>query len=245
MTTTNVIGFSGAMYTLWTKTLVPMNENGAYRYSYKYIKTISKDLNKALALYPDAEVNEGLKKDNNVLWTLQRVHYPEGTFQFGKYAGRAYNACEDYGWVAWYYGQVGENEKEIIKPILEAQGWGFIPNIDEGERVLNPKQYEYHLKKGELQDQARQYLEDNAEDAGFWKLRMPISIEPKRNLNLDGCITIGEITYKFPEVRKYDFCSQPILDGKAKQIKGKKITITVYEVDDLMVYVKEFKIEKI
>lgn len=241
----NVIGFTGKMFTIWEKTQVE-TEKGGVKDIYKYIKVVSRDLDKVKELYPEAEVMLELKNDRNILWKLQQTRYPEGKFQFGKYQGTSIADCTDHGYIWWYYNQLVPEKQNSIRSILEGMGFGFITEAGT-EKLMTPDKYNYWLNREQYREEARQRMSENIEDLGLMKLNLPFSIYPTRNLSLEGKTRIDEITYVFSDYVRFGMSSLPCINGKYKHIKGRKLTITdyCYYPEELIVAVKEFTVEKI
>ena len=173
----------------------------------------------------------------------QKKTYPAGTFQFGKYSGQSLTESTDYSYLRWYFDNVDEAQQALIKPILEAQGYGFIQENGKA-KAITPKAYWHMMNKDNLQDEARKFLEDHVEDFGIMKINKPITIEPTHNLDIAGKIKINEVTYVFPKTRYFDGITRPVIDGKMKHIRGRKLIITGYTTEDLTVHIKQFQIVK-
>ena len=96
------IGFGGEFYTLWS---VGTPDEDGVQDAFFY-KNISKNLDEARKLYPDAEYS-GLKGDSWVVSNSGEEFVPRDhslpEFQCGKYSGELISECTDYNYLGWYY----------------------------------------------------------------------------------------------------------------------------------------------
>jgi len=166
-----VIGFGGTYYTLWEKL-----EENLYPY---YIKRISKSLEKAKTLYPNAEVDLSLQGQKwEVRPECEKVEIPETHFQFGKYKETPIAECEDISYVDWYF--VNTQSPEAEKVLIQ-NGYKKLENI-----YFAPD--EYKIKKLKSSGQDGHYFED--------KTRVDLELKEIDSFHFDGFYgTTWIITY--------------------------------------------------
>jgi len=114
------IGFANVMYTLWTV------EKGSKYTTYRYVRTISKDIDKVKHLYPDVEIDMTLKGHHSFVVSEDKIPFQPNTFMCGKYKGEPIydeNRGEDREfavYVAWLFGDMYKgdiNEEFVIKTL--------------------------------------------------------------------------------------------------------------------------------
>lgn len=144
-----IIGFGGKYYTLWRKGL-PRDT---------FVKNISKDLDKAMELYPEAEVDESLK---GTVWSINTDIMP-----FGKYKGSSISEMiknDDFKQLS-YLKWISENMQ--LKGSLKAQLNNSKELIDskieklkeEREKAYEKKQQQIELSK-KLQSNSGYYFSE-------------------------------------------------------------------------------------
>lgn len=231
-----VIGFTNKMYTLWQKTFIE-NNYGGYD-TYTYVKNISMDFEEAKKQYPNAEIDLTLRGHKEITrMVFEKPQYNDDEFSFGKYAGQKIAESTDYNYLEWYYGQIDGDttRKEIIKSILEPLGYGF-----RGEHcIMNPEWYQDYLKEKATEEAAKKMVESGN-----------IEFIPEYNIDYEGEINVDGILYKFENVQECYYSGfsyyLPMLNGKSKRIKNKKVIVTEFEkLENDTILIKNFKIEKV
>lgn len=231
-----VIGFTNKMYTLWQKTFVETTRGGYDKYT--YLRNISMNFEEAQKKYPDAEIDLTLRGHKEVIRVVfERPKYADDEFSFGKYAGEKITDSTDYKYLEWYYRQLEEDSarKEIIKSILEPRGYGFV-----GERcIMDPETYQCYLEEQAIEEAAKKMVESGN-----------IEFVPEYNIDYEGEINVDGILYRFEHFQEFFYSGYeyylPVLNGKSKRIKNKKVIVTEFEIlDDDTVLIKNFKVEKV
>ena len=232
----NVIGFANKMYTLWSKTFIETNRGGFN--TYKFIQNISKDLEVAKNKYPNAEIDLTLRGHREITrMVFEKPKYNDDEFSFGKYAGEKIAESTDYKYLAWYYGQIEHDttRKEIIKSILEPLGYGFRGELC----IMDPETYKYYLEEKAIEEAAKKMVESGN-----------IEFVPEYNIDYEGEINVDGILYRFENFQEFFYSGYeyylPVLNGKSKRIKNKKVIVTEFEkLEDETILIKNFKVEKV
>ena len=230
-----VIGFTNKMYTLWQKTFIENNYGGYDKY--EYVKNISMDFEEAKKKYPNAEIDLTLRGHKEITRVVfEKPQYNDDEFSFGKYAGQKIVESTDYKYLEWYYCQIdNRTQKEIIRSILEPLGYGF-----SGEyHIMDPETYRYHLEEKSIKEAAKKMVESGN-----------IEFIPTHNIDYEGEINVDGILYRFENVQESYYAGYeyylPMLNGKSKRIKNKKVIVTEFEkLEDDTILIKNFKIEKV
>lgn len=216
METTQVIGFAGTYYTLWTLCVEKAYytaPNGKHYpshmiYHYSYIKNISTDIEKAKCLYPNTIIDEELKgKTQSFSWEKKDNDLTPEILKFGKYAG-----CDvrelvkiDFDYILYMINQYGYNKTwEIAKQTPE-----YIKHISDQQMILDKKIASF---KPLVSGNYKLTIERNPDEDG----NVCISIIDGQTLQLQfndikECYYNG-ITYYLPVFS----------DGKAKRLKNKE-----------------------
>lgn len=234
----NVIGFATQFYTLWEKNEHTKPEIGKFT-EYRFIKNVSTDLDKVKALYPDVEIDMGLKGSRSfVVYDKEFVKEPNDCFQFGRYKGQKIEGSCDYDYLVWYYQSVYcETEDalanvEYVKAILEPLGYSF-----RGRYCYDPETTKYLAERDKAIAEAMERVKSG-----------DVDFIAEKNLDYEGRITANEIDYEFESYKVLSYAGYeyglPTLKGKGKKIKGKKVVVTDFEVmGDRSVKVKDFRVE--
>ena len=229
--TITAIGFANKFYTLWqiSEETRPLGNGHSYIVThYNYIKNISFDKETALAKYPNATLDENLRGKTQSWNTEKEVWDNVDTFRFGKYKYEKIDDS-DLNYLTWYWDQIDGEHKEYVGKILEANGYEIRCWISEfsGQKVA----HQYLVSPEELKkEKINAEVVDNLEK----KLHNGETIEftPEYNPNEDGDVSIGNVTYHFNEVKEnwYNGFNYylPVVNGKQKRIKNKKLTISKY-----------------
>lgn len=114
-----VIGFANFFYTLWdVGTTERYEDEGRVHvgtnYHFHYIKNISRDLDKAKALYPDLEVNEDLRGKTGSFDYYSRVDRPITEFSFGMLEGKEISSATDL----WQLMRAMDEERPVRRRVL-------------------------------------------------------------------------------------------------------------------------------
>ena len=250
------IGFASKFYTLWhIIERVERTPYGVYeRTLYQFVKSISTDLEKAKAKYPDAVFIPDLRGHHSFERTKRMETYGEDEFRKGKYAGQKVADCKDLGYLCWALQDCPSVFPDAAKPVAEdiltAAGYRII-HEDWGTKIIFPEEIEAFEKAQEECDEVLAQIENGA-----------VTVYPMGNLDGEGILydgSKGQIRYQFPEdkyksmyYRGYYYGLPMDAKGTGKKIKGKELIIIPedYELDDktcyyfpiLNVKVKDFKI---
>lgn len=212
-----VIGYAEEYYTLW--------EVGDS--SRRFIKNISKDLEVAKKQYPGVEVDVNLR---GTVWAPHEYtpyEEPEfnGSILSGKFVGSTLDpdVCDvasDY--LTWYQQcwSSNEQEKEAITKVLEARGYHYVEHY-----WHSPQEYAEYLEDCAEADQLKTILETGT---------AVVNIET--NPSSEGWLSVGKDIYvKFPELKEFYYDGYeyylPVLKGKAKRIKNKRVRIQVEPIE--------------
>lgn len=234
------IGFSNKYYTLWTMSIETrtIGYNTYNIHYYNYIKNLSMDKDVAFEKAPKGAVYNELLRGKSASFEKREWIIDNDKFHNGKYNGMLFTECSDYEYLAWFFSSVAtfEQRKNII-PILEANGYKY----DEHGLLWTPDELAEIAKHNDRIATSNEILKNNN----------PITIDIKCNVDENGeyydCDS--EIKIKFPEIqgnyyRGFEYYL-PVMNGKAKRIKNKTITITKYnKLDDLFIEVVEFSVNK-
>lgn len=244
-----VIGFSNRYYTLWEVTEENKDlGNGSHLKitHYYYLKNISFIKKKAMEKYPDAIVNENLRGTTKYFKTEKLIFDTVDTFRFGKYKFNKIAESEDISYIAWYWDNIFDDaHKNFVTEFLKSKGYEVRKYSTGVEYLMSPE---------ELIEEAKELAVKNSMIKKFQN-HEEFSLDIQYNPDFEGEMTIDDIIYQFEEVKEncYQGCYYylPVLNGKAKRIKNKTITITDYDVfnlDDnnvtIIVRIKDFIINK-
>ena len=234
-----VIGFATQFYTLWEKNEYTRSE-GCKITEYRFIKNVSTDVDKVKALYPDVEIDMGLKGSHSfvVYEKKEFVKVPNDCFQFGKYKGEKIDDSCGSDYLAWYYQSAydetedGLANAECVRAVLEPRGYSF-----DGKFCYDPESTKYRAERKKAIAEAKERVKSGNVD-----------FIAEKNLNYEGYIIADYIGYEFENFKVLYYAGYeyglPTLNGKGKKIKGKKVVVTDYEVlDELTIKVKDFRVE--
>lgn len=227
------IGFAGTYFTLWTvRTNTVWKTNPATgkhfaagtQTAYTYHQNLSKDEAKAIAK-AKAKGCTNLTPDENLRGkrgTFVKYDWnppapkPAGVFQFGKYSGATFAEVNDPDYVFWYHNSQipADNKKAAREYLLEncddyADYKGTIFHVEEIERIKQIDETRAKLLKDGFIEGV---MERNITDFGFTFCGVEILV---------GLLPIKQMFYH--DITYY----LPIIDGKAKRVKGKKVRLTV------------------
>ena len=232
------IGFSNKFFTLWdVKETIEWTSVGGFnlpyqKISYCYIQNLSMDENEAKrkAIFKGVE-NFEIDKDlfgRNASFFHKKELFSKIPsdksyfFEFGKFQGEPIKNCTDFDYLFWYF---NESQNIHAKAILLENGF-----VEIDGQILHAE----HAKKIKLRNLVFKELEGKEE----------VQVEILSNIDGNNCF---RFSYK-NEVLWGGFQGQtkamfyngityylPVIDGKAKKIKGKIVTLKIekngFEVD--------------
>lgn len=218
------IGFSNKYFTLWNviEETRYTGDKGQYRYDvtiFTYIQNLSLSKDKAIEKAKsmgctDLKVNDDLKGISGKSFERAKVieiKYEDFQFNFGKYTGDDIRENNDLSYLKWFY-----NESN---------------NIYAGNRVVELDK-NYIIYKGDLMKKEAYNRIKRAEEIDN-KLHKTgsIDLDIERNADGNGFLYVDNVNYYFENSKcmyynGYEY-SLPVLNGKAKRIKGKTITVNV------------------
>lgn len=250
--TTYAIGFANKFYTLWSITDETKPLGNGHNYittHYTFIKNISFDKETALAKYPNATLNENLH-GKTISWnTTKEVWDNVDTFRFGKYKYEKIEDVNDLSYTAWYWDQVVGDHKIFISEFLKKNGYEircWISELD-GQKVA----HQYLVSPEALEQEKENNRIANILEE---KLKNGEIIEFTTECNPDdkGDIRIDDVIYHFNEVKENWYNGfryyLPVVNGKQKRIKNKKLRITNYtytrDESDITINIIDFEILK-
>ena len=240
------IGFANKFYTLWEISEDSQTIGNGCRVvvtHHTYIKNISFDKETALAKYPDAVFNEGLKgKTSSWDSAPKEIWDNVDTFRFGKFKYEKIDSKADNNYLEWYWNQVYDEHKEYVGSVLKSRGYEIRTWGDNNQYLMDPESLE--REKFELYE-----LNKKIEEVSTGN---PINLFITCNPNDEGYYRDGNVVYHFQEVKEnwYAGCPYyiPVLKGKAKRVKNKNIIIKNYfwknEDNILNIEILDFEIEK-
>ena len=240
-----LIGFANQYYTLWEYSREVTTGRSGVRYikeQYTYLKNISRDINKVAALYPNIQPDPDLK-GHTKSWGRERVEYPVNVFRFGRYEGCRFDEVTDYSYMRWYFEQTFRSAQELLKPILEANGYHVFTYGDGNWGVETQEEYHQKLERERDRAEMRRTIME-AFEAG----ELVLFIDSNPNSNGEWIEQRSGMTIQFDEVAERDYQGWtyylPVLNGKAKRVKNKSIKITSAEVDGDTIKVHNFEVLK-
>ena len=221
------IGFKGKYYRLYEYKIKYSEENGkTYKYEYySFIKVISMSKEKTIEKYPDIQFDEFCNDRKYSTFHKRTLIINDNKFHCGKYAGKSFDMCDDYDYMAWFYNScANKNQKEILKSILLENNYILIDN-----EFHSSEQIKIDINKENKKNEMLKKLNKN--------LPFISNIEKNPNINGDYYDKSLQIKLHFVNYKTSfwdDYCySMPIdINGKAKRIKGKQILITKYNIND-------------
>ena len=230
--TITAIGFANKFYTLWQISEETRDLGNGHSYIvtyYNYVKNISFDKETAMAKYPNAVFDENLRGKTQSWNTEKEVWDNINIYRFGKYKYEKIDNS-DLNYLAWYWDQIYGDHKEYVGEILKANGYEIRTNTYTdyyGETrtstyLISPEELEIERKNNEALNEIEKKLQNNE----------VVEFVSECNPDVLGDCRIGDIIYHFNEVKENYYQGWmyylPVINGKQKRIKNKKIVVTKY-----------------
>lgn len=239
-----VIGFGGKYWTAWyiterTRTYQIGNciKNEHYTFC-EYVQNLSYDLETAKQKWDNAEVDETLKGHTR---TFERNHWVEvevdtTQFSFGKYRYTPIAECDDLDYMVWMYNTITDK----IDPLTEDE-IATTENLYNRIVEINHDKYRFHepndlffKKEWRLStDEKWQHEAMLIDIREKLKNHEPVEFQVLTNPDEEGCVNFYGFYFYFKEVaaRNYQGLDYylPVVNGKAKRVKNKTITVTDYD----------------
>lgn len=220
----NTIGFANQFYTLWnvdTEPVYTCDSYGkywltGYNTHYFYIKNISTDIEKVKSLYPTLTIDEDLKGHTNSWERKSQEDLCPQIMKFGKYRGENIDdlIIKDFDYILWLINSnCNPNSKYAESSPIVIDYLNHIELKKAEEKKKKEKKFSKFLNKGEytfISDKNLRLYDDKA----------------YLSTDLDDEIFVSFIFSEFSpqSYHGYDF-AYPIINGKAKRIKNKSVTI--------------------
>ena len=244
-----VLGFSNKYYTLWDVTKDVVDKGNGCKYiitHYYYVKNVSFNKDTAQAKYPNAKFDESIRGTRRYFKTTKEVWDNVDVFRFGKYKYYKINESPaDMSYISWYWNNIDGDHKDYVSEILKNNGYQIRQFSNGSQYLVTPEELEEEIREANA----------NNEMITKFNNHTPITLDIKFNPDFDGQLRIDNIIYQFEEVKEN--CYQgivyylPVLNGKAKRIKNKTITITDYDIvnlddnnEEIIVMINDFTINK-
>ena len=251
MGTITAIGFTNKYYTLWeiSEETKPLGNGISYIVThYNYIKNISFDKETAISKYPNAVIDENLRGKTQSWESKKEVWDNVDTFRFGKYRGEKITGS-DISYLEWYWDQVDSEHKDYVSKILVENGYEIRKYCYKTENGTTES--EYLMSPECLREEARCKEELNKKIAELNTSNV-LDLFIESNPDYEGNYRDGNIIYHFKEVKENYYKGfnyyLPVINGKAKRIKNKKIVIKKFEWkvenDNLTIEILDFEIAK-
>ena len=227
-----VIGFANKFYTLWEVSEETQDLGNGHKYvitHFYYIKNISFDKETAFTKYPGLDFDENLRGKTQSWETKKEVWDNVDIFRFGKYKGEKITGS-DTSYLEWYWNQVYGEHKDYVSKILEENGYEVRKYCYESENGTTTS--EYLMNPESLKEEARRKEELNKKIAEL-NTSKELELFIESNPDWEGNYRDGDIIYHFQEVKEnyyrgFDYYL-PVVNGKSKRVKNKKIVIKKYE----------------
>lgn len=231
------IGFANEYYTLWEVSKTD------FAVHCTYIKNISKDWDKVREQYPDTPFDELLRGKHGSFVFHETITFPDDEFKFGQYAGTKILNCTNYEYLAWYAGQCDRENLKYAKEVLENNGY-HVEVSEHFVNVYNKELWEEMQNAKRKQQELNQKIKHDLKNG-----ECVIEVEENPNCAGEYFHRQSNLIFVFSEVREMyygDFNYYlPVLKGKAKRVKGKRILITEHEIiDNDKIKINNFKVLK-
>lgn len=230
------IGFATEFWTLWEIDVEKTYTTDAYGRHWHtgnkvirtYIKNISTDLNKAIALHPNVPVNEDLRGHTRSWSSSESIDRPANIMWFGKYTGQdiAEIAKTDLPYLLWALENANDGRLKAAIAELPEVIAELAKRADEKTRFFASIPV---IGSGEVTVEVTGNPKDNqAPNNGFTG---PAIIATIGQFNFIHLFVPG----KYEGVKEYYYDGMPyylpIIDGKATRVKGKMMTCDVEVID--------------
>lgn len=233
---THIIGFATEFYTLWSYEKenvyagnVVMNGVGpqiiGINHRYYYIKNISKDLEKAKALYPGVEIDEELRGVTRSFERFEKAEYPANCFSFGMLAGKEIATLSHSKDHVWQLFRAMNQENGGRRRVLARRRL-----IEMGELL--------RYKHTEIQTRWKRVEDFNEYDYREGSHEEPYTVEIKHNYATPKFIEINE-SKKRQAAQPYFFTDGQKVELSIKQVGATGFTgtygytfIRIYETED-------------
>jgi len=232
------IGFANKFFTLWDvqteKRYADVNgqiRECGYTVNYTYYQNLSTDINKARLRFMELTGSTIIPEPDTELRgktsSWKRVEnfspYLDTEFSFGKYCGKTFEEVNDPEYLYWAYcdGRLSDGNLVYAEPIMLAYGYvkyqGKIMTREEKKLIINA------VKLQKAVDAENAAIE--AAGSGI------ITIVMDRNISVDGFYWGYHTPIHFPRskymsYREFEY-RLPVVDGKAKRVKGKTVELEV------------------
>jgi uncharacterized protein (DUF3820 family) len=218
----NVIGFATEFYTLWDMQEEKRYQTDAYgkqwlvetTYRYFYIRNISTSIEKVKSQYPNTCIDKSLHGIQEREWhKVVRSNMPDNYLSFGKYKGRTVEdvATFDFQYLLWVLDNGVESLCNSIKATHQYKEW----------EANEQAQVQEKLK-------AIQPLSDGV-------CRLTLLHNPINGCAIAEIASNHRVEFRFAQTKEcfYNGFSYelPIINGKAKRVKGKEIEYNIQVVD--------------
>ena len=224
-----IIGFATQFYTLWDYEAVPQYKTDSYGnhhqtgvdHKYYYIKNVSTDLDKVKLLFPNVEIDTDLRGASSFTRN-EKLDLPENYFWGGKYAGKLIDEIMEIDFKYCLWSAENYNMPYITNHPKYIAHLEAIEKAKQGE--INSKQL---LKVGDIVELEFTRNGYNADDeyTECWTEANYNDVEVAVN-----CSGVKPVSGMYPYL-------MPVINGKAQETKGKKLTVTVIEVLETNIYV--------
>lgn len=238
------IGFSEKFFTLWNMF------GDEHRQEFQYIKNISTDINVVKEKYPDVEIDYTLRGTSWIVREKkEQVLYEGDVFQRGKYCQRQIMECKDYDYMFWYYSNcANDHEQELILNVLEPIGYrkySYAVFFDGYEHLYNSIMTPEESKLYDERQRKFNEILDRIKSEGKVEVTVTTNAEYQFDDNNYTLCTEDRIVVLVANEAKEQYYNGyryylPIINGKAKRLKNKTVTLNVneYKIDGNQIYVQ-------
>ena len=227
-----IIGFANIFYTLWNYQVEKKYTTDAYgnhhltgvNHKYYYLKNISKCLDKVKALFPDIEIDEELRGKTQSFERTQEIEKPYGYFWNGKYNGSLINEIieSDFDYCLWAVSNMGFAIRTFIQNHAK-----YIAHI---EAIKAEKNKEHEESKKIFCNILNQNYIEFVAESNIKVSDVSVSTEDTHTfyylyLRVDTIYIVFRFDKEMVSVKSYNGFDYglPIINGKAKRMKGKTV----------------------
>jgi hypothetical protein len=228
------IGFATQYYTLWDIETTPIYSTivtaggeqhfkSGENHRCTYYKNISTDIEKVKALYPDVPIMEDLRgKSRDFEYQTGRnkyIEYAPDVFQIGRNQGEAISSIDDKSSLVWSFDKES-NEERLQNIEKQLNKIGYFKSANGHSWLTTEQKEEEDSALNSIEDTFKKFINGGT-----------ITINPTKNLDGMGMITIDKIKFFFPEYKLMSYggfvYSLPTIKGIGKKIKGKTLELNV------------------